>query len=231
MTPIVSSQIVALAAGLGLTVDTVLLVALCERRNRRNRQAWMLAMAASAWCWHAGAAGYFLLEGNLRPDVQHLRWAAMALMIAGLLGMPCSLLHALVRLTTTGWFGSATPRHYEPFLYAPVLLTLPIAFSLHPDPTSYFIRQVEPLVWPYLAVSTGVSFLTAIVLWRKSNSSNMSAGPLFQRTLSIVLLPMTVVLNAIMLMALPNWPALDMAWYSMLVLLPLPPAILFAYFV
>lgn len=48
-----------LAAGFGLTVDTVLAVALMERRNRAALHSWMVTFAAGAWFWHAGNAGYF----------------------------------------------------------------------------------------------------------------------------------------------------------------------------
>jgi signal transduction histidine kinase len=221
---------VLLAAGLGLTVDTVLLVALVERRNRTARQVWMVTLTAAAWCWHAGVGAYFLLDGA-PPEAHHWRWAAMTLMVFGLLAMPCSLLHGVLRLTTTGWFGTPQRRGYEPLLYAPVLLAAPIAVSLPGPSTATFLERVDPLVLPYLGAITAISLLAAMVIWRSSGASGLPAGPRFLRTLSLSLLAMTVVLNVTMLVALPLWPEAEVLWYVILVLLPLPPALLFAYFV
>ncbi len=224
-------QAVALAAALGLTIDTVLLVALSEQRNRRVRQGWMVALATAAWCWHAGASVYFLLESEPVPTATFLRWFAMVCMVCGLLGMPCSLMHSVVRLATTGWFGAPQRRGYEPFLYAPVLLAVPIAMSLHPDPAVPFLQQIAPLVLPYLVTTTVISFLAAVVLWRASRGSDLPAGRPFLRCLSATLIAMTIVLDCILQVALPAWPNSYVACYSVLVLLPSPPAVLFAYFV
>lgn len=224
-------QAIALAAGLGLTVDTVLLIALAEQRNRRVRQGWMMALASSAWCWHAGAAIYFLLESTPVQTAQPVRWAAMSCMVVGLLGMPCSLMHAIVRLATTGWFGAPQRRGYEPFLYAPVFLSVPIALSFHPDPVASFLQQVSPLVLPYLGATTGISLLAAVVLWRAARSSDLPAGRPFLHGLSFTLIAMTITLDVILLIAIPRWPDTYVVCYILLVLLPTPPAILFAYFV
>jgi len=222
---------VALAAALGLTVDTVLLVALAERRNRTARQSWMLTLAAAAWCWHAGAGAYFLMEGAPAAEAHHGRWAAMTLMVVGLLAMPCSLLHAVVRLTTSGWFGPAQRRGYEPLLYAPVLLAVPIAASLGGPSSATFLERVGPLVLPYLGAITAMSLLAAAVIWRSANASGLPAGPTFLRILSVALVAMTVLLDFTMLVAFPTWPAGYLWWCAVIVLLPLPPAMLFAYFV
>ncbi|HET6422599.1 MAG TPA: ATP-binding protein [Planctomycetaceae bacterium] len=224
-------QAIALAAGLGLTVDSVLLVALAEGRNRRVRQGWMIVLALSAWCWHAGAAVYFLLEDAPESPFAGARWFAMTLMVVGLLGMPCSLMHAVVRLATTGWFGAPQRRGYEPLLYAPVLLVVPIASSLQHQPALSFLAQVEPLVIPYLAATTAISILAAVILWRASRTSDLPAGRSFLRALAIVLIVITVTLNGLLLWMLPRWPDSFTAYYIILVLLPLPPALLFAYFV
>jgi signal transduction histidine kinase len=222
---------VALAAALGLTVDTVLLVALAERRNRTARQTWMVCLAASAWCWHAGAAGYFLLEAQPPNEVHHWRWAAMTLMVAGLLGMPCSLLHAVVRLATSGWFGPPQRRGYEPLLYAPVLLTVPIALSLGAPSEASFLERVDLLVVPYLWAVTVISLIAASVIRAWADVSGLPAGPRFLRLLSATLFAMTALLLFVMVVALDRWPEVESWWLVILVLLPLPPAVLFAYFV
>lgn len=166
-----------LAAGFGLTVDTVLAVALMERRNRAALHSWMVTFAAGAWFWHAGNAGYFWTTDFAATEAPGLRWLAMLSMLIGLLLMPCSLLHAVLRLSQTGWTGHAAPAGWRWFLYLPVILAAPISGSLRGVASASFLKQVQPWMAPYLVVITVINAASAVVLWQIGRRTPLPGAP------------------------------------------------------
>ncbi|HLQ44439.1 MAG TPA: hypothetical protein VK137_06910, partial [Planctomycetaceae bacterium] len=79
--------------GAAAVVDTVLLMALVERPNRRHVAIWMAALTAAAWLWHAGSFIHTLLVAATHPWPLRVNALAMTAMSVGLLVMPSSMLH------------------------------------------------------------------------------------------------------------------------------------------
>src|SRR5215475_4445664 len=88
--------------GAAAVVETILLVAMLERRNRRSAALWMLLVSLGAWLWHAGSFANGLLQETSEQWSAELRWLTMAVMTAGLLLIPSALLHGISRLHLTG---------------------------------------------------------------------------------------------------------------------------------
>lgn len=217
-----------LAAGLGLTVDTVLAVALMERRNRAALHSWMVTFAAGAWFWHAGNAGYFWSTGFATAS-PGLRWLSMLSMLIGLLLMPCSLLHAVLRLSQTGWTGQTAPVGWRWFLYLPVALAAPIAGSLRGAGAESFLEQVEPWMVPYLAAITVINAASAAVVWRIGRRTPLPGAPRFFAGLSLLIGSVTVALNVSMFVVMRMPGDSYHAWIAVIILLPVLPSLWFAY--
>lgn len=217
-----------LAAGLGLTVDTVLAVALMERRNRAALHSWMVTFAAGAWFWHAGNAGYFWSTGFATAS-PGLRWLSMLSMLIGLLLMPCSLLHAVLRLSQTGWTGQTAPVGWRWFLYLPVALAAPIAGSLRGAGAESFLEQVEPWMVPYLAAITIINAASAAVVWRIGRRTPLPGAPRFFAGLSLLIGSVTVALNVSMFVVMRMPGDSYHAWIAVIILLPVLPSLWFAY--
>ncbi|HTN02596.1 MAG TPA: hypothetical protein VL132_11980, partial [Planctomycetaceae bacterium] len=217
-----------LAAGLGLTVDTVLAVALMERRNRAALHSWMVTFAAGAWFWHAGNAGYFWSTGFATAS-PGLRWLSMLSMLIGLLLMPCSLLHAVLRLSQTGWTGQTAPVGWRWFLYLPVALAAPIAGSLQGADAGSFLEQVEPWMVPYLAAITIINAASAAVVWRIGRRTPLPGAPRFFAGLSLLIGSVTVALNVSMFVVMRMPGDSYHAWIAVIILLPVLPSLWFAY--
>lgn len=218
-----------LAAGFGLTVDTVLAVALTERRNRAALHSWMVTFAAGAWFWHAGNAGYFWTTNFAATEAPGLRWLAMLSMLVGLLLMPCSLLHAVLRLSQTGWTGHAAPAGWRWFLHLPVILAAPIAGSLRGSSTDSFLKQVQPWMVPYLAVITVINAASAAVLWRIGRRTPLPGAPRFFAGLSLLIGAVTIALNVSMFVVMGITDDSHHAWIAVIILLPVLPTLWFAY--
>ncbi|WLD12024.1 sensor histidine kinase [Planctellipticum variicoloris] len=217
-----------LAAGLGLTVDTVLAVALMERRNRAALHSWMVTFAAGAWFWHGGNAGYFWSTGFATAS-PGLRWLSMLSMLIGLLLMPCSLLHAVLRLSQTGWTGQTAPVGWRWFLYLPVALAAPIAGSLQGADAGSFLEQVEPWMVPYLAAITIINAASAAVVWRIGRRTPLPGAPRFFAGLSLLIGSVTVALNVSMFVVMRMPGDSYHAWIAVIILLPVLPSLWFAY--
>jgi signal transduction histidine kinase len=148
-------QVLSLGAAVG--IDTMLLSALVDRRNRRFVQLPLLLLLAGTWMWHAG-----LLSQVLLPSGVEARFSLAAALLGALL-MPCAMSHALVRLWTTGFVvrERADPRHllaYLPLLVLPAATWLQVPFDSR-------LATLVPLALPYLLwssvlnVAAGVTFM------------------------------------------------------------------------
>ncbi len=89
--------------GAAAVLETVLLVAMLERRNRRTVSLWMLLLSLGAWLWFAGSFANCLLLDSAGSWSADLRWLAMTVMAAGLFLIPSALLHGAARLQRTGF--------------------------------------------------------------------------------------------------------------------------------
>lgn len=227
--PYMLTTLELLAAGFGLTVDTVLAVALTERRNRAALQSWMVSFAAGAWLWHAGSAGYFWTTDFTATAASGLRWLSMLAMLVGLLLMPCSLLHAVLRLSQTGWTGRPAPAGWKWFLYLPVVLAAPIAGSLGGGRSDSFLVQVQPWTLPYLAAITIINAASAAVFWQIGRRAPLPGAPRFFTALSLLIGALTIVLNVLMYVILRTNDDSFHLWVAATILLPVLPMLWFAY--
>src|SRR5262249_17958493 len=73
-------------------IDTVLFLALLERRNRRHVSVPVLLLAAGAWLWHGGAFLVLLLNDLTGEPAARAHQAGLAVMALGLLLMPSAML-------------------------------------------------------------------------------------------------------------------------------------------
>src|SRR4051812_6276111 len=88
--------------GVAATLETVLLVAMIERRNRRVVTLWMLLLILGSWLWQTGLFVITLFADSSGPWLLQLQWLAMIAMAVGLLLIPSALLHGIRRLQQTG---------------------------------------------------------------------------------------------------------------------------------
>lgn len=218
-----------LAAGFGLTVDSVLAVALAERRNRAALHSWMATFAGGAWLWHAGSAGYFWTTDFAAASAPGLRWLTMVAMLLGLLLMPCSLLHAVLRLSQTGWSGRMPPGGWRWFLYLPVALAAPIAGSLSGAQPESFLQQVQPWMAPYLTAITIINSASAAVFWQIGRRSPLPGAPRFFTALSLLIAALTLALDVSMMIVMRITDDSHHAWVAGIILLPVLPSLWFAY--
>jgi len=217
--------------GAAAVLETVLLAAMLERRNRHTVALWMLLVSLGAWLWHTGSfANCLLLESSAHWSAE-LRWLAMTVMAAGLLLIPSALLHGVARLHQTGFDPVPDVRSAFAFFYVPLVALLPIAVTLRSDLASGFLERVQGFVVPYvLWVGAANSISTIGFLRYRQRVASPRIKELlawFGGALCVTALSALFVF----LFAVDYWPrsAALLAWYVSL--LPVLPALLFAYYV
>jgi signal transduction histidine kinase len=143
-------------------LDTVLLLALADRRNRRFVQLPLLLLLGGVWLWHAGLLGLALVLSMPWPWA----WPCLLATCAGALLMPCAMLHALLRLWTTGLAlrDRANPRHL--LAYVPLFLFLPIAVWREPSLDDLFapLLPLAPLYLIWSSLTNGAAAWTFLRL-------------------------------------------------------------------
>src|SRR5271163_4768936 len=128
-----------LAFGMATVVDTVLLLAMIRRPNSRFVTLWMVLLTGGAWLWHAATFVHALLDAANSGWPLAVHWTCMLLMTAGLLLMPCAMLHGVERLWRTGIRPLARPDYRYGFLYLPMAVIVPAAAQLKIDPGAAFL--------------------------------------------------------------------------------------------
>ncbi|MBI4604545.1 MAG: hypothetical protein HY721_21495, partial [Planctomycetes bacterium] len=219
----------ATCLGAAAVIDTVLLLALLEPRNWRRAMLPAFTLALGIWLWHAGAFSRLLLEETAGPLATEVRFALALVLVAGLLLIPGALLHLALRLRRYG-----EPR--GPFslpraaAYLPLLLLLPAAPYLRSS-------GAGPLELPRSWIALHVAYLCAVggfCAWelrrlRRSAPSPPTAA--FAAAMAGTLTAVCAAAALLQLLAAPRWPAARPAIDLATMLLPLPPAILFAAYV
>src|SRR5262249_2162805 len=139
-----------LTLGAAAVIDTVLLIVLLERRNRRFARVPLIVMVAGACLWHAGLFIQVLLLEFDSPLAPELRWTCLLLMILGLFLMPCGMTHAIVRLLRFG--ADVLPRGDRRHLlvYLPLGAIVPLAFQFPTPLAEGVIETLLPFATPYL---------------------------------------------------------------------------------
>jgi signal transduction histidine kinase len=216
--------------GTAAVLETVLLVAMIERRNRHAVTLWMLFVTLGSWQWHAGLFATSLLAETSGPWLAQLRWLAMTMMAAGLLLIPSALLHGMRRLQLTGLTVAPPPRAVLAICYLPLVAVVPVAVQLRENPSAGFLPQLPGYIVPYIAWSGTVNGLSAISLFRYRQSVAAPRMKQFLAWLGVTLGVSAAVLVIVFLFAVPQWPsaATSLTWFASL--LPAGPALLFAYY-
>jgi signal transduction histidine kinase len=212
-------------------LETVLLVAMIERRNRRVVTLWMLLFTWGAWLWHTGLFVSSLLAETSGPWLVRLNWLAMIVMATGLLLIPSALLHGIRRLQLTGLTVAPPPRPALIVCYLPLLVVVPAALQLRTNPSAGFLPQLDEYIVPYIVWAAAVNSLSAIGLVRFRNSIAAPRMKEFFAWLGGALGVSALVLVFLFLFAIPRWPsaASPLTWFASM--LPVVPALLFAYYV
>ncbi len=217
--------------GAAAVVDTVLLVALIERPNRRHVAIWMVALMAAAWLWHLGSFVHTLLAEATHPWPLRVNALAMTTMSVGLLLMSSALLHGVIRLWHTG--AEAKPRSDARYglCYLPVLSLVPMARSLFAKPGGEYLSLVESFTTPYVAWLCATNFVAAVTFWRLRRRVALPQAASFFRGMAGLLCGLSLLVVFVVFVAIPRWPEQTGAWQLVASLSPVLPALLFAYHV
>ena len=217
--------------GAATVVDTVLLVALIERPNRRHVTVWMLALTVAAWLWHAGSFVHTLLLETTHPWPLRVNSVAMTAMAIGLLLMPSSMLHGAIRLWHTGV--DAKPRGDARYglCYLPVLALGPMARILFSEPSGEFLTLVAPFTMPYVAWLCATNLVAAATFWGLRRRVALPQATSFFQSMTATLCGLSVLSVFVIYVAIPTWPKQAEQWKLIAGLSPVLPALLFAYHV
>src|SRR5579871_5368085 len=91
-----------MSIGTAAVIETVLLLAMLERRNSRFVTLWMVLLTTGTWMWHSGTFLYMLLADTRGEWALEFRWVLMTIMATGLMLLPSSILHGMLRLWRRG---------------------------------------------------------------------------------------------------------------------------------
>lgn len=219
--------------GSAATLDTVLLLALANRRNWEYAAYSVFFLAMGGWLWHVGALVMLLAGGLTGPWGAGIGWLARLAMVGGLLLMPSAMWHGVMQLEALSGQrrGTPTASFRQSWAYLPVLGIFPMAVWLVANPSGNFLRLIEPVKGPYLA---WLSLVNAIAAWKffslRGRVRLPNGRPFFAVTGGTLVFVTALVLLAGGL-GPRHWPPLEPYWFLVLLLAPVPLALVFLYFV
>lgn len=217
--------------GAAAVVDTALLLSVLERRNWMQVPLSIVALISGAWLFHLGEFANLLLADTPGPWGEAARWLAMSVISAGLLLMPSSMFHGLLRIWRTGFELRVRPRRTYGFAYVP-LLVLPLAmWSLAARPGLPYLERVALYVSPYVAFTGAVNITGLVTFWRHCRSTDNHALRGFLTWMCCILAVLTVLLGVCFWILDAKWIETGSPLLLAVILSPLAPALLFAYFV
>jgi signal transduction histidine kinase len=212
-------------------LETVLLVALLERRNRRVVALWMVLVALGAWLWHFGSFANCLLIDHSGAMSSGWRRLVMMVMAVGLLLIPSALLHGVVRLRWTGDVASSGTRVALALCYLPLLALVPVAARLRSVSGAEFFDLVLGLVVPYVLWTAAANTVAAFGFLSYGRHVENPRARDFLRWFAGTLFVTAAALVFIYLFAVERWPRASEPLRWGVSLLPVIPALLFAYYV
>ncbi|MFM9963231.1 MAG: sensor histidine kinase [Planctomycetaceae bacterium] len=217
--------------GAAAVVDTVLLLALIERPNRRHVAIWMVALMTAAWLLHSGSFIHTLLVAVTHPWPLRVNAFAMMAMSLGLLLMPSSLLHGAIRLWHTGV--EAKPRGDARYglCYLPVLALGPMARNVFAEPKGEYLNLVAAFTTPYVGWLCATNLIAAATFWRLRRRVVLPQAASFFRGMAAMLCSLSLLVVFVVFVAIPQWPEQTGLWQLAASLSPVLPALLFAYHV
>lgn len=220
-------QVETFLLGVATVIDAVLALIVLERVNRREIPVWLRLSVISTFLFHLGDFCHSLLGLSEGRIASMLDDASMLTMVAGLVLMPCSLLHGGLRLFRTGDDPRPARDLRYALLYIPALLFVPAVQLV----LSRELRSFRPTLgilpfiwggWMFVAnVTAAVCFWNSVTRIRRTQLRSMVRQ---QASLMAV--------NSIMLLCFvfvppesPNEPALRL----LVTLAPLVPMLLFVW--
>ncbi|MBI2826975.1 MAG: hypothetical protein HYX69_20050 [Planctomycetia bacterium] len=224
-------RIELLSIGLAAVLDTVLLVALLERRNWRYLATAILTLVVGAWLWHTGAFASQLLVDMTDLWARDVHLCAMVAMSAGLLLIPSALIHACWRLANTGFEIRPGMRGIYALAYLPLLLLAPLWPLLAAERAANFLDATAPLVKPYAVYLGVVNIVAGVFLFAFRRRIDVPRAAQFLTCSAIVLFALGVVQSFVLLHAIEAWPEWRPYLSLLVVLSPVSLALLFGYFV
>lgn len=151
--------------GVATVIDAVLTLIVLERVNRREFPVWLRLAVISTLLFHLGDFSHSLLglsEGRLASLLDDV---SMLTMVAGLVLMPCSLLHGGLRLYFTGDDPRPPVDVRYTAIYVPVLLFIPAAQQILTEPVRSFLPSLGPLPWIWGVWMLVANAVTAWCFW------------------------------------------------------------------
>jgi len=216
--------------GAAAVFDTVLLLTLLERRNWPFVRLPIVNMILGLWLWHVGLFILFLLTGLPGSWPWTMQGCCMLAMSAGLLLMPCGMIHGTWRVWQSELEVQDRPQRVYRFSYVPLLILFPLAPLYFTPGRGNFYAVTASLELPYFLFVGLVNLVAAGVFLSAAPGLKLPQARPFFRQMAFVLLALTA-LKGVLLLLRAAWPQGEQNWMFFLALSPLIPALLFAYFV
>ena len=236
-----AEQLELILTGAVVVLDTVLLVAMLERRNLRVVSLSMVLLLVAVWLWHVASFVLLLLadlQGAWSVTLRHVFAGGMA---GGLLLLPCALAHGAFRLWRSGF---TDPRRLDPryaWAYAPLAALAFLPWRLETSGDGGPWDALAPFLSPYLAVLAILVTAIACVLLRLGKQERtvvrrrpvpwLAVPALAVRWMAGVFLVESVVLTVMFVLTLRTWPTVEESVLLFLLFLPVLPSFLFGYLV
>ena len=217
--------------GAAALVDTVLLFALLERHNWRAVTIWMLLLALGVWSWHVGYFVLVLITDSAGSLAGPMHWASMLAMAFGLMLMPSAAVHGTGRLLQHGHLRTGSHPDLRFILcYLPMVLLVPMGRALATDSGKSFVDLLVDFRIPYAVWLGLVSGFASYGLRRTGKVAPDITSRRFYHLLAVSMLVIAGTAS-LYIFSLNRFPALAAYLKVVVILLPVIPAILFAYFV
>jgi signal transduction histidine kinase len=217
--------------GAAVVVDTALLLSILERRNWRYVTPPVVAIITGVWLFHSGVFVNFLLIDPADGWSQAARWLARCVLSAGLMLMPSAMVHGATRFLQSG-LEIRTRRDWRYGLAYLPLIVMPAAMrSLSLAPDRPYLELMSSYLLPYVVwiciVNLGSAF-TFLFLRRKLVRKETRR---FLASIALTLLLMSGWVVYALLFAADQWRDPTSPLPLSVLMTPLAPALLFAYFV
>ncbi|MGE0756367.1 MAG: sensor histidine kinase [Pirellulaceae bacterium] len=220
-----------LCLGAAVAVDTALLLGVFERDNFRRVALPILMLLIGVWLFHSGEFVNRLVVQADGAMADTLRWSAMTTMSAGLLLLPSSMLHSVMRIRRTGFQVPVPAWWGHGWSYAPLAMWPLAVYGISAHPDVPFLRRVAPLIGPYAVLACTVNVAAAVAFLLHARTLPEGDLRRFLTRLAMLLLLISALLG--FAVGVAGMATRDgSSWLVLAVTLsPLAPSLLFAYYV
>jgi signal transduction histidine kinase len=188
------SQLELTLLALAVVVDSVLLLILLERVNRPNTATWLFAITLATWSLHATGFCHALIRESDTQSFVILDRINMMVMAISLIGIPCAMLHAAVRLNHTSYIMRPAWDWRYALCYLPLGVMIPGGPSILSCGGRVFGQCFSPFFVPYLVFLTVVNFAAAYLFLRFRRTVQIDSIRRFLRRLVVCILAITAML-------------------------------------